>query len=46
MLTNWLSNQFFSSILHINKEHTNDLMDSSIFPKKSSGLELNLTSYK
>jgi hypothetical protein len=45
MLTNWLSNQIFY-ILHINKEHTNNLVDNSIFPKKSGDLVLDLTSYK
>lgn len=43
MLTNWLSTQFFL-ILHINKEHTNNLVDSSKFPKKYGGLVLDLTS--
>jgi hypothetical protein len=45
MLTYWLSNKMFS-ILHINKEHTNNLVDNSIFPKKSGGLIQDLVSYK
>jgi hypothetical protein len=34
------------SILHINKERTNNFVDNSNFPKKFGSLVLDLASYK